>query len=277
MEEKNHKTNYWFFTSVSKHQLEDGMFNFNFKSRRNIKIKENDKVVFLTPYQKQFVFGHVAEINSIEKEKLYDLKFSYSIAFKNVERTDRQKYLANYSYSLTRIKDFNNPIKHFNFRYGSLEEVEYKSIIKGDFFIARTKFGKYVNALPKQHKIAFIEYFIEVNADLYFNDFKDYNEALKLLEFYIESRITQPAKYMKAGYLLMSNLISKEEIKSIRFSTREKPVDKFEVQYQYCEEYLGLIDSQISHEKVLSNKNSASTQLEFNRLFRKTPWPIIID
>lgn len=276
---KRNKINYWFFTNISENEIEDEEYIINFKSKTNFKGRIDDEIIFLTYDKNGFYFSHIAKIGLIDKKELeksekLDISF-YNMILKEVRRIEYEALLDNYIYSILRIKDFNNPEKYFKNPFGKLENAEYRAIKDGFFFIARTKFGKYVNALPKQHKLAFIKYFIEVNPDLYFNNNKNFNEALKILETYIELFITQPVRYMKEGYIMLSKLISEEELNNIGFSNNKNDIDYLKVQNLHFEKYINLIDNQSQEDK--EDYESIDLQNDFQKLFNRTTWPIILN
>lgn len=262
---------YWFF------KLENNSLNdkrLNFATRTKFKGKIGDGIIFLTRQSGEFSFTSYGIINLIKSKKLEDKLYVNEIFLKIYEITEQVNLLENYNYSLKRITNFKRPEVNFKAQLGSLHKAEYEGIIAGEFFYARTAFGKYVNALPQEHQLAFIKYFMEIAPEIYFNPTKNFDRALEILEDYIENRVTTPARLMNEGFKILTKYVLETELDKIGVSKEGKTIDRLIPQIDIIENHLEEVRIKEEMDEINRDFRSSELQSLYKKRFAKTDWPI---
>lgn len=265
---------YWYY-KLDIYSLEHN--NINFKTRTKFKGKIGDRIVFITGHSGEFSFKNYGIINLIEFEKLDDKLYNTEISLTIYEIAKQANFLKNYNYSIKRITNFESPAVNFKAQLGSLHKAEYEGIINGEYFYARTAFGKYVNALPQEHQLAFIKYFMEIAPEIYFNTTKNFDRALEVLENYIENRITIPAIFMNESFKILTDYVLETELNEIGLSKEGETIDYLKPQIDIIESYLKEVRNK--EEKVEINQDFRNSEIQFlyKKHFAKSDWPINLD
>ncbi len=261
---------YWFF------KLENNSLNnktINFETRTKFKGKIGDGIVFLSIQSGDLSFTYYGIIDSLEFEKIDEKLYINKVFLKIYEIYEEDNLLENYTYSIKRITNFERPEVNFKVQLGTLQKVEFDGIINGEFFYARTAFGKYVNALPGDHQLAFVKYFIEIAPEIYFSTTKNFDKALEVLENYIQDRITIPARFLNQGFKILSNYVNDSELNDIGVSTPDKPIDRLKPQIDIIEKHLDEVRNK--EERVENSRDFRNSEVQdlYKKRFSKTDWP----
>lgn len=90
-------------------------------------------------------------------------------------------------FSLTFIKNMQTPRLNLRRSYRSLREHDFKTMVQGDVFLARTAYFELLTALPRETQIEFeISQLMRGGKPIYFGDFE---ELLRALERFIDQRV----------------------------------------------------------------------------------------
>jgi hypothetical protein len=82
---------------------------------------------------------------------------TYSIAIDQHDRLEPERELADLVYSITKVWNYEHPERHFRRTYVSLPPHDYRTIVQGGIFWARTAFAMFANQLPREAFTRFLE------------------------------------------------------------------------------------------------------------------------
>jgi hypothetical protein len=116
-----------------------------------------DSIIYLSEYNDRKTFSHNAKILSIEPLDVFgdDYKFKTLFVVEDLTEISEQHELRNLLYSLTFIHNLSKPELHFRRGYRSLPPQDYKTIVDGELFVARTGYYDLLRALPSSLYYAF--------------------------------------------------------------------------------------------------------------------------
>lgn len=210
-------------------------------------------------------------------------EFVHPVILKVTGKIKEYKELENYTYSLLTVSNYLNPQKHFQQQYRAIREEDFETIIEEKLFVARTAFGRFVNALPKESKHDFLTYTYQ---HFGYNDLigVDYIEAFTLLKKYIDENIISHAKLLRETYNILSNQLEGIEIplREIGFSEVDTPEmiekrrsDTLSEQIPHLEELFAELSSNAFSEKYLAEITAADEdEIRFQQIFDDKPLPI---
>lgn len=242
-------------------------------------------------------FGSVTEISSpvsvpfSDKEKTenseraktgqapHPQKFRYTIYVDaNGELQTRNK-LSDLSFSLLSVDRYEHPYRQFAKQVRTLEEEDYSTIVKGLIYVARTAFGKLVNALPLQNRLEFrllvIQHF---NSDT-LTDI-DYVEALDFLYNYIDQRILSQGRLLIETDRLIQETFPDDKAlqRQVGFRLSEDiPADSIRIQADRFRALFEADSQNLIHQIKESVQQNKKIESRFQKLFSRRPLPIIVD
>jgi hypothetical protein len=186
--------------SISQSTASDGKVIFSFKTRLNFSGEEGENVVIMGSKEEGSYFEYTSQILSVENKILDDQKLKiFTVTLSQPELIKTPNKLDDLLYSLHKVYNYDRPYIHFNRVYSRLTKDDFEVIANGKLFVARTAFGKLVNALHQKHRIAFVQMLIERNPSIYFTSRK-YDEVFDLLKEYIETRILIFTEFLSGAW-----------------------------------------------------------------------------
>jgi hypothetical protein len=186
--------------SISQSTASDGKVIFSFKTRLNFSGEEGENVVIMGSKEEGSYFEYTSQILSVENKILDDQKLKiFTVTLSQHELIKTPNKLDDLLYSLHKVYNYDRPYIHFNRVYSRLTKDDFEVIANGKLFVARTAFGKLVNALHQKHRIAFVQMLIERNPSIYFTSRK-YDEVFDLLKEYIETRILIFTEFLSGAW-----------------------------------------------------------------------------
>lgn len=184
--------------------------------------------------------------------------------------------LSQLEYSIKDVYRYNNPAVHFQTQYREIKKDDFKTIVDGLIYTARTAFGKLINSIPRQNKL---EFMIQAMNEYSTIDFAKIplQVGLDFLYDYLERRI------LKKGWLLVetdrilnekfNDILAPKEIGFVNPST--ETYNNISTQANYFNELFRL-ERQHNFRDYVNQKISENPALEerFNKIFEKETWPI---
>jgi hypothetical protein len=210
-------------------------------------------------------------------------EFIHPVILKVTGEIKEYKELESYTYSLLTISNYLNPKKHFQQRYRAIREEDFETITEEKIFIARTAFGRFVNALPKESKHDFLTYAYQ---HFGFDDLIgiDYIEAFSLLKTYIDENIISHAKFLRETYNILNKQFEGIQIPlgEIGFSdeysqglVEKRRSDTLSEQIPYLEQLFSELNTNAFSEKYLAEiTTNDQDEMRFQKLFDDKPLPI---
>lgn len=240
-----------------------------FSQKRSFTAKKNEKIITVKNIRGEWFFSNLYQIENLTVKTSDNINL-IEINLKKIEEFQEEKPIESYLYSLRRITNFNNPLRHFNRLYNKLEDVELRAIVKDEIFYERTYFGVIVNSLPLEHRKSFLEFLSVKNISLLLSN-PDAKEAFFLLKKYLEEYIIKPAKILIATQPLLNDLIESEYMSQIGFKD-EKSESRNLIIPQ-----IEMLDENLSeYENLLQDINGEITgqTRSFKNLFKNSKLPI---
>lgn len=220
---KDQPANHWVFRIsggsliLDKLLRENKPWTYEFTTGYNFRGAEGDPVILLvyTSAMKWvfYAYGRITEFEKTYNESTQ--RHFIKLTVSELTKTKAPNTLDDFAYTLTKVRDFDNPAKHFR-TYSSLTPVEYNSIIQGKIFVSRTAFGKVIRALPPQHRQSFDNYFRTYHSKVY-NGKKNYAEAWRILKTYVDSHILIPAQQLISARKMFAQLAGDDVANKIGF------------------------------------------------------------
>ncbi len=175
------------------------------EQKRNFTGKEGEDVLILEKNKSEWEFIARYQIASIlVKNPEAEFK-EISITLSLVQKFKEEKLLEDYVYSLRRITNYSNPIKHFSRKYSRLHDAEFEAIVEDKIYLKRTILGTVLNAMHKDHQKSFIN-FVASEAPAILTGKTDMDTALMLLLQYLEFAVVKPAKYLRESADLLKSI-----------------------------------------------------------------------
>lgn len=273
--------------------------NWIFKKDDHFKFNSNKQKAVVTIIQKRYFTGEVDEaVLILEKEKvdweftsLYrieeinvkDSESEYKtiiITLRLVQQFKEQKLLEDYVYSLRRITNYANPVRHFSRKYTRLYDAEFEAIVEDKIYLKRTILGTVLNAMHRDHQIAFIAYIAQESPELLLGK-TEIDKALRLLLTYLDFAIIKPAEYLKESAVLLQNIVNQQEYAQIGFgkdaeNLTSKNVNLIQPQVETIELYLNDFFG-FKNEKLGLQLLELDENQKFKRLFKNTPLPLTLN
>lgn len=249
---------------------------FSIRQKRNFTGKKDESVLILDNKENDWKFTYHYRINKINIETINSKLKELFVELSLVEKYEDEKYLFDYIYSFKRITDYNNPLKHINYKYNRLSKVEFNVIDKNEIYYTRTILGTIFNSLHKDHQEQYLSYLAENNPSLLINS-TDLTENLKFITEYVKVAILKPAQYLTESDKILNKILTQEELIQIAFAdpdndAKEK-VELIHQQAQLINNNLTQIsenrDNEINIEQfILDEKNE-----KFSKIFKNTGLP----
>jgi len=249
------------------------------KQKRNFTGKKGENVLILEKRKSDWEFISHYCITNIEIKNPEAEYKEITISLALVQQFKEVKLLEDYVYSLRRINNYDNPIKHFSRKYSRLYDVEFEAIVKDKIYLKRTILGTVLNAMHYDHQKAYISYTAMESPEL-LTGRTDIDKALTLLLQYLEFAVIKPAQYLKESTELMKLLISEQAITEIGFAEdaeniRSKNTQMITTQVNVINEHLGNMFS-FNEQKLGLQLLELKDDRKFKSLFRNSPLPITL-
>jgi hypothetical protein len=269
-------------------------------------IKEGDNYIILKQYYPTYSmpsFSQFGVVNKITPPVLNELTPAQKEENAKKEREGktpihRQEYIStltleeegalkvitgldDFTYSLLSIYRYTNPKAHFRRQYTAIYEPDYETITKEQVYIARTAFGRLINALPQESKYDFILHAINHFGTVEFKGI-DFIKAYEYLQEYIEENILSQGRYLVSSYEMLSSLRETEvPIEQIGFAEHESKNTQsghnISIQARYFQELFNTMKEQdfsgFALQKIIKNDEEES---RFEEIFKNRPWPVDI-
>lgn len=270
--------------------------NWIFKTGDHLKFLNEGKNGELRLEQKTNFTGESGEdVLILSRKKEWEFIAHYRIENVSVENPDDEykkiqvsielktefaspKPLDDYIYSLARITNYANPIKHFNRKYNRLSDIEFNAILYDKIYQKRTVVGTILNAMHEDHQNAFIAYLGTEQPDLLTNR-ADMDRILLLLLRYLDFAIIKPANYLKEIDRIINNSDLKKHYDEIGFGTiseAKKVADhmirpQIQVINQYSNFFPGFAQN------IAQQLRDIQDDRKFKRLFKNARLPMTIE
>jgi hypothetical protein len=255
-----------------------GINKFYLDSNRNINIKKGIDFVTISglTYEK-FEFNVYGTITNIQLLKESDDGFrTYEVECNIVDELKENNLLYDLLYSLTKVSNYKFPYKHFARNYTYLDEFDYITIINGRIFIARTAFGKILNALQETHLQEFLSIlFQRIGMDFFY--MRDYLHGLDILKEYINNTIESRGKLLIESEDILRQYFSNQiNLDEIGFSADEDKIMDYIVPQANIFRQLFANFNETDIWKMISEEIEMNSiqEYEFNERFLDFDWPI---
>lgn len=220
--------NYWVFNlNGFAFPLKEGVdADVTFETGYNFRGEAQDSVLILG-YTNGLRFLFKGEISAepvVTPVDLLGVKRRYKVTLKitKVTALTEPNLLSDYAYTLSRVKKLTKPEKHFSRAYTRISSKDYHAITNGEIFIARTFFGKVVNALHPGHRVAFVKRILDEDPLLYAQG-RNYIKAFDMLKEYILETIIEPAQMINDAHRMIIDISPKTKIARISFADPVEP------------------------------------------------------
>ena len=272
----------WIFkeSELSESSKEQSVATVTFIQRMNFAGKVGEQVLTLLNVQGNWIFSAQYNIIDIQTINNGGQNREIKIYLSLIQRFEEEKNLDDYVYSLSKITDFKNPIKHFSRKYNRLEDAEFNAIVNNDIYEKRTILGTILNALHGDHQEAFIMYLANWAPELLTKGI-DINRALNLLAKYLNSAIIIPSRYLKASAEIFVSLNLGYDFKEVGLALAQYKIElqnaqvfgpQLNIIYEYLES-LALVLNEDRNTQIFDFGSS----FEFERLFKNSPLPITLN
>lgn len=261
---------------ISRSKISEGKFEFNIKTRLNFSGEKGDSVVIMGKKEVGSYFEYTSKIVSVESTTLNDDKLkNFKVTLSQPEIIKTPNKLDDLMYSLHKVYKYDRPNIHFNRVYTRLTQDDFEVIANGRLFVARTAFGKIVNSLHRQHRIAFVQMLIELNPNMYFTSRK-YDEVFDLLNEYIETRIIIFTEFLSDAWNNFQKINLDNDNNQIAFADTNKGRRDLISQQIDSIQKMNELNAQGKFYLELDSvkKEFSETERNFIRKFSKKPLPI---
>lgn len=256
----------------------DNKIIITLQSKKEVDFEKWSEVIFLdwNSNQKHYfrAFGIIQSFKTIEKTTKFFL-FEIEIQIQGILNEITQ--LQDFVYSLKKVYRYLKPQNHFNRSYTYLQKEDYYTIINGRIFIARTVFGKILNALPPEHVQNIVIRLMETQGISFFK-IRDYRVALQELQKYVIEEIENRGNFLiQSEELIRDHLGELVSIREIGFIDEEG-----DEKQDYLTEQTELFRNLFSTIKEYDLWSEISREIEaqyevqenFNESFYNIEWPI---
>jgi len=249
------------------------------EQKLNFSGKTGEKVLLIDKIRGDWEFISIYSIKGIDIQNPDQALKKIFISLNLVKHFEKSKNIMDYIYSLSRITNYDNPMKHFTRKYSRIYETEFDAIVQDKIFVSRSILGTVLNALPREHQEAFIDYIAVEAPELLTNNI-DIDRALSLLKTYLKFSIIEQAEYLKESASMLKSIISEDEYSKIGFSlnTEKERIQsvemikpQVEIIDEYLDDYVNLLDK-AAEPKLFENREN----WKFKQLFKKTRLPITL-
>lgn len=271
----------WIFKTGDHFQMDRNDQNaiVTIEQRRNFTGKEGEDVLILEKNNSEWGFIAYYRIASIlVKNPEAEFK-EISIILSLVQQFKEEKLLEDYIYSLRRITNYANPIKHFSRKFSRLYDAEFEAIVEDKIYLKRTILGTVLNAMHEDHQKSFIS-FVASEAPEILTGKTDMDTALMLLLQYLEFAVVKPAEYLRESADLLKSITSQQEFSEVGFAVNAeilnaKDTQMIKPQVETINEYLGDM-FRFNNEKLGLQLLELDDNGKFKSLFKNSPLPMTL-
>jgi hypothetical protein len=266
----------------------------------SLPIDIGDQYHFLDQRKKTYLFSHTGIIEKVsdptilpytesEKKKneenaakkLPPVKQTYlhRIGLAETKALTENNVLGDLAYSLRLVFRYIKPYKHFESQYRKLPKEDFETIEKGMLYVARTGFGKLINAIPRENRL---EFTLLAMKEWNTIDFRKvpYLEGLDFLQAYISQNFLQKGRILVGIKQLLSERLSQVEglqVQQVGFTDSDGKEDNVYTQATYFEELFKQDDNFDLIAKIKAGAvSNDETESRFQKLFKSITWPIDI-
>lgn len=249
------------------------------EQKRNFTGEVGEEVLVLAKTKTDWEFIAHCRIANIDVKNPEAEYKEITITLALIQQFKEEKLLDDYVYSLRRITNYANPIKHFSRKYSRLYDAEYEAIVEDKIYLKRTILGTVLNAMHSEHQKAFIGY-VAIEAPELLAGKTDMDKSLKLLLQYLDFAVVTPARYLRESANLMKSFISEKEISEIGFSIdaeniKPRYTQMISPQVDAINEYIGDLFG-LNNQKLGIQLLELEDNRKFKTLFRNAPLPITL-
>lgn len=178
-------------------------------------------------------------------------------------------------YSLLAIKNYARPMAHFQRQYRELNNIDYETIIKGWLYVARTAFGKLVNALPNDVKL---EFMLIVTRDFKTMNFTklEYDKVFDKLEEYIEGHILSQGRLLIETERLLRE-IGVPAAKIGFYDEESLKTDLVQTQARLFQDLFAVDPGNTLIQEIKTEIEENEEESRFDKIFKERAWPLYID
>ncbi|MCC9601006.1 hypothetical protein LOC67_10660 [Stieleria sp. JC731] len=256
-------------------------------------MRERDTVVFFKRGDRDIHFVRRGAVDQVSRSTNKDTgrEEVSQVALAVGDDLEPARVLSDFTYSLERITRFATPQFHFRNRIVKLTDNDFETIITGRIFWSRTGFGTFVNSLPVERLLVFVQRVAESDAGVLLRR-ANYSVLWRLL------RDSMLSEYVDAHYYA-------DEIARLATNLGETGVDYQELRVAIADTNMSGSISMMRHElaafyEAVSNddtdnslkvsesgqpplftridgriERNSETERIFEIIFRATPWPTI--
>ncbi len=181
-------------------------------------------------------------------------------------------------YSLLTVKNYARPMVHFQRQYRELGKKDYETITKGWLYVARTAFGKLVNALPKETKLQFMLHAMRDFDTVDFTNLK-YDALLDNLKNYIEGHILSQGRLLRETERMLREDLNGLDIPvaEIGFYDEERQkADLVQTQAGLFQDLFDIDPESTLIQEIKTEVEKNEQEDRFYNMFKKRTWPLFI-
>jgi hypothetical protein len=207
-------------------------------------------------------------------------KNRFTLFAKTPSLLEKRNRLQDLSFSLSAVDRFVNPQVQFRLPHRTLNPADYETVTKGLIYVARTAFGKFANALPKENQLEFTLLAIK--------QFKDDSligiesiRAFELLHDYIETRILQRGRMLVAADDRMQRVFAGSSVPVDRIGYRDEHAHgQPDIMHTQAEKFrrifaAGNLDILNKVRDEIAQNRYQEERFEW--IFRSKRWPLRLD
>lgn len=125
--------------------------------------------------------------------------FEHTVKYVDGDAFTQHKFLDDYSYSLLKVyKNYIDPYRHFSKKVTEIPKTDFRTLENESIYVARTLFGRLINALPFKNRLQYLIYCIE-----HFNqtDLRKipFSQAFPVLKEFVGSGIIQTGNMLTSA------------------------------------------------------------------------------
>ena len=257
---------------------------FRITSKRAISIQPGHVVVAFSRNGGGVTFMWHGAITSRtpEKEEEEAEAIEYVLGVSGVhEFDDGPRDLVDFAFSLVKVYRYEEPWRHFNRSYVSIDTFDFETILKGWVFYARTAFGTFANALPTEKLFEYLQLAAEEQPARVVRG-GDMASAWRLLREFIQDEYVAPAAIFRESASILRELAVEVEDAALTeqfgVSGENQRTDTIVAQSERFDSFVESLDED-SDVPLLQQFDRAMdedhhTEDRFEKRFAEIQWPL---
>lgn len=256
-------------------------------------MRERDTVVFFKRGDRDVHFVRRGSVDQVSRSTNKDTgrEEVSQVTFAVGDDLEPARVLSDFTYSLERITRFASPQFHFRNRIVKLTDSDFDTIITGRIFWSRTGFGTFVNSLPVERLLVFVQRVAETNPGVLLRR-ADYSVLWPLLRNsilteYLDAHFFVSEIARLAGNLQETGLDYQQLRIAIAGTNMSGSVATLQHELAGFHETVSNSDTEDLRVMASGDQSALFTRIDgrierdsdteriFENIFRATPWPTI--